>query len=204
MSPVHAFLEPLNPAGTPGEAPAIDPVEKQRKAAYDEGYEHGLVEGARRRSTEIGDTLAQLQSDIDRLALDMEAAESRVAAAALELTRDILEKTLPTLCRRGFTAEALPLIQGVLAALPSFDLTIAVPEDLVDAVRGGLSIDGKAGKLTVTQSDEGADAARAELVWPNGTAQVDLDRVAREMLDMLDSHIAGIQVPTKRSDDDGK
>ena len=203
MSPVHAFLEPLDPAGIPGGAAAISPAEEQRKAAYDEGYERGLVEGARRRAAKTGDTLAQLQSDIDRLALDMEAAQSRVAAAALELTRDILEKTLPTLCRRGFAAEALPLIEGVLTALPSFDLTVAVPGDLVEAVRRELSVDGKAGKLTVTETDEGVDIARAELAWPNGRASIDLDRVAREMLDMLESHIAGIRVPTKRSDDDG-
>jgi hypothetical protein len=204
MSPVHAFLEPLDPP--PGEDPELSvptSPEQLRQAAYDDGYERGLSEGARRRAMETGDALAQLQADIDSIAFDLHSAQSRFASTALELTREILEKTLPTLCQQGFGVEVLPLIKSTLDDLPAFDLTISVPDDLVETVRREISISGKKGAITVTALGDGEKCARAELAWSNGRVNIDLDRVTQEVLAKLQAHITRNQEQMNRSDHDG-
>ncbi len=191
MTAIHAFLEPLTPVPMESSAdqpPKASAAEALREAAYREGYEQGVVEGSRRRALETGDALAKLQVDIDVLIAETQGGELRAAAAAIALTRDIFEKILPEACKRGFATEALPLIEALLAEIPGPELTITAPAPAVESLSKALSQHADSKKLKIEEA--GDEAAAAVLSWPDGSADIDLNRMSLEILAVLDRLIA--------------
>ena len=196
MTAIHGFLEPLDrPSIANNEAAAELKADMDEIYAdgYAEGRRQGIAEGMSKKASNTSDALSGLQSEIDNLASDLEEIRTTLINRSIETVKSILEGILPELCHRGFVVEVMPLISEVLGRLPKLDVDIAVPGELVEAVRSNISGSVDAAAVHVRQLESEHGSARAQLVWSGGEAIIDLDDLVRNVFAVLDAHIANAQ-----------
>ena len=170
---------------------SLEDVNAAREEGRRKGYEAGMSEAGRGIEHSIETTMETIGAHFQKLAAEQSLANAKIERESIGAAIAVVRKLLPTMAKEHSLSEVEVLVSECIAQLLQEPrVTIYVPSELVASaearLRAVLDTAGFAGELGVLADDRLA-AGDCRVVWADGEAGRDSERVFAEIETTLDS-----------------
>ena len=172
-----------------GDGTGIEVRHRDVKQAYEDGYEAGVLDGAKASAREHADRQDQLRAQFIETLRDQALAREEVIVAVQRdiwpLIETLITRLAPEAAAKGLLDHATARIQAALQTRPASKPVLrcaAETESILAAVQDAVS-----GEFDIEQ-DPGLTPLEIQVHWDDGFDHIDLDTSLARIFEALEDH----------------